>query len=134
MRRAAMVLVAALGVLEAGCIVQITKVSDPRPMFDQARREAAGYAGRSGRAHEVNVLVYGKDDQQLVRVSVPLWLARKFEGHVDWDDVDLDGEGGDRVRRALKHRLRMEDLEKLGAGTIVEVEEEDGEQVLVWLK
>jgi hypothetical protein len=28
----------------------------------------------------------------------------------------------------------VEDIEKAGLGTLIEVDEEDGEQVLVWLK
>jgi hypothetical protein len=69
----------------------------------------------------------------MVRVSVPLWLARKFEGKIDWDDLD-DDDPGDRVARRLRHRVRLEDLEKVGRGVVVEVEDDGGEQVLVWLK
>jgi hypothetical protein len=132
--RAAILGVAALAVLETGCLVQITKVSNPGPLFEAAKLEAARYAGRKGPAHEVNVLVFEPDEQQLVRVSVPIWLVKKMEGHVDWNDVDLDDESADHVRRVLKRRIRIEDLEKAGLGTLVEVEEHDGEQVLVWLK
>lgn len=134
MRRAAILAVAAAAVLETGCIVQITKVADPRPLFTAARAEAGRQAERRGKASEVNVLVYDPSDQQLVRVSVPLWLAKKVEGHVDWDDVDLDRESERRVRRVLKRRVKIADLEKSGLGTVVEVDEPGGEQVLVWLK
>ncbi len=34
----------------------------------------------------------------------------------------------------MKSRLRLEDIEKAGRGILVEVEEEDGDQVLVWLR
>ena len=134
MRRSAILMVAMAALLETGCIVQITKVSDPRPMFQQARLEAARYAGRPGRAHEVNVLVYEADEGQLIRVSLPLWLVKKMEHHVDWDDIDVDDEGAEHVKRVLKRRIRLEDIEKAGLGMLVEVDEEDGEQVLVWLK
>ena len=135
MRRAAVVM-AALAVLETGCIVQITKVSDPRPMFEQARLEASRYAGRSGKAHEVNLLVYEKDEGQLIRVSVPIWLVKKIEEHADQGkiDVDMDDEEMEHVARVMRRRLKVADLEKAGLGTLVEVNEEDGEQVLVWLK
>jgi hypothetical protein len=134
MRRPAILLVAVAALLETGCLVQITKVADPRPIFQEARLEAGRYAGKTGRAREVNVLVYEPAEQQLVRVSVPIWLVKKMENHVDWDDVDLDDEDGERVKRILKRRIRVEDLEKAGLGMLVEVDEEDGEQVLVWLK
>jgi hypothetical protein len=132
MRRSAMLAVAVAALLETGCIVQVTKVSDPRPIFQQARLEAARHAGKAGPAREVNVLVYEPDEGELVRVSVPMWLVRKVEGHVDWD---VDDEDAGRVKRAFdRRRIRLEDIEKAGLGTLVEVEEEDGEQVLVWLK
>lgn len=134
MRGRAVLVVAAAAVLETGCIVQITKVADPRPMFEQARLEAGRYAGRAGPAREVNVLVYEPDEKQLVRVSVPMWLVKKMERHVDWDDVDLDGDGAGHARRALRKRVRIEDIERAGLGTLIEVDEDDGEQVLVWLK
>jgi hypothetical protein len=136
MRRWAILMVAMAALLETGCIVQITKVADPRPIFQQARLEAARYAGRPGRAREVNVLVYEPDQGQLIRVSLPIWLVKKMEHHVDWDDIDadVDDDDAEHVRRVLKRRLRMEDIEKAGLGMLVEVDEEDGEQVLVWLK
>ena len=134
MRRSAILMVAMAALLETGCIVQITKVADARPIFQQARLEAGRYAGRPGRAREVNVLVYEPDEGQLIRVSLPIWLVKKMEHHVDWDDIDVDDDDAEHVRRVLKRRLRMEDIEKAGLGMLVEVDEEDGEQVLVWLK
>ena len=87
-------------------------------MFDAARREAEKAAGRTGRASQVNVLVYDPREQQLIRVSVPMWMAKKFDRHL---------EVGER-------RIRLEDFARAGAGAFVEVDEDGGEQVLVWLK
>jgi len=115
--------------LGTGCLVQIDHVADASAAFREARAEANRYQGRPGPAHEVNVLVYDPSDRELVRVSVPLWLCRKFEGK-----VDLGDEGEDRAARAVRRHIRLKDLEKAGLGTLVEVEEEDGEQVLVWLR
>jgi hypothetical protein len=134
MRRSAILMVAVAALLETGCIVQITKVADPRPMFQAARLEASRYAGRPGKAREVNLLVYEPDEGQLIRVSLPMWVVRKMEHHVDWDDVDVDDDDAEHVKRILKRRIRLEDIEKAGLGMLVEVDEEDGEQVLVWLK
>lgn len=134
MRRAALLssllLIAILG---TGCFVEVNHVDDPHPALDRARAEAAEAAGHPGRAHQVNVLVYERDDQQLVRVSVPLWVARKIAKR-EGGETSLDDETGDRVRRHLERRLRFEDLEKAGRGMVVEVEEDDGSQVLVWLR
>lgn len=128
--------VAALTLAEAACLVQITHVADPRPVFDAARAEASRLTGRPGRAHELNVLVWNREDNELVRVSLPMWIVRRAERHVDWDDDDaFDGDrrAKDHVREALRH-VRLEDLEKAGLGILAEVEEEDGNQVLVWLR
>jgi hypothetical protein len=124
--------VAVLSLSEAGCLVQITHVADPRPIFSAARVEAERLTGRPGRARELNVLVWNRDDGELVRVSLPMWLVRKAEQRVDWRD---ELENGDRasVRNALR-RVRLEDIEKAGLGILAEVEEDGGDQVLVWLR
>jgi hypothetical protein len=122
--------------LTAGCLVEINHVADPGPAFEQARREAARYQGRPGPAHHVNVLVYDHDDGQLVRVSVPMWLARKAARTAlrDKDEMDLDLDADGRAERKLRRHVRLEDLERAGLGVLVEVEEEGGDLVLVWLK
>ncbi len=136
MRRAAALAVAMAAVLETGCLVQITKVADPAPIFQQARLEAGRLAGKSGRAREVNVLVYEPAEGQLIRVSLPIWVVKKIEQHANRGeiDIDLDDDEAAHVRNVLKRRIRIEDIEKAGLGTLIEVDEDDGEQVLVWLK
>lgn len=128
---AAVVLGALLG---TGCFVNVSHTSDPEPAFRKARAEAEALAGRKGPARSLQVLVYDPGDRELVRVSLPMWVARRLEKEVDWDDVDLDGDGGNQVRRALRGRITLRDLERSALGTLVEVEEESGEQVLVWLR
>lgn len=76
-----------------------------------------------GKASEVHVLVYEPKDAQLVRVNVPFWLARKLA---------KDDEEG--VPDGAKKGLRLLALQEAGKGTVVEVEEDNGEQVLVWLR
>jgi hypothetical protein len=125
--------VALVSLSSSACLVQIAHVRDPRPIFREARAEASHYTGRPGPARQVNVLVWSPDDGELVRVSVPMWLVRKAVKHADWDDIDLDGED-DHVKEILKRHIRLEELEKAGLGTLVEVEEDEGEQVLVWLR
>ena len=62
-----------------------------------------------------------------------MWIARKIAKH-EGGETSFDDEVGERVQRRLEHRLRLEDLEKAGRGMVVEVEDEDGSQVLVWLR
>jgi hypothetical protein len=118
--------------LTSGCLVEIDRVADPGAAFAQARREAEHFQGRPGPAHHVNVLVYAHDDGQLVRVSVPMWLARKVARHEGNFDVDRGGDG--RAEEKVKRHVRLEDIEKAGLGILVEVEEDAGDRVLVWLK
>jgi len=106
-------------------------VDNPGAAFAKARAEVARVQGRPGRPGHLEVLVYDRAEGQLVRASLPMWLVHKMD---DGDDIDLDfEEGGDTARR-VKGRLRLEDIEKAGRGVLVEVEEEDGDLVLVWLR
>jgi hypothetical protein len=132
MKRANILAVILAAATQAACLVQVTRVSDPGALFDQARREAARYQGRPGPARELNVLVYERDEGKLVRVSVPMWFVRAAERRVDWDK-ELDHDDDDAARHVRRH-VRLEDLEKAGLGLLVEVDEEDGEKVLVWLR
>jgi len=135
MRKQAILAAAVAGALSSGCLVQIEHVRDPRPHFEAARREAARLQGRRGPAKELNVLVYDASDQKLVRVSIPMWLARKIESRVDWDkDMDFSWDEKDRVRRSVRRHVNLKEIERAGLGLLVEVEEDDGEQVLVWLR
>jgi hypothetical protein len=125
--------VALAGVLEAGCLVSIDHVDDPTAAFDAARREASRYAGKKGPAHHVNVLVWDGGDHEMVRVSVPMWLARKMENASgEWDDDDGDREH--EITRRIRRHVVLKDLEKAGLGVLVEVEEDEGDRVLVWLR
>ena len=132
MRRAALAGLLASAVLAAGCFVDIVKVDDPRAAFARARAEAGRVQGQPGRPGHLEVLVYDRHDAQLVRASLPMWLVNKIDDEGELD-LDLDGEGGQAAAK-LKGHLRLKDLEKAGRGILVEAEEEDGDQVLVWLR
>ena len=129
MRRSAILVLAAI--LQAGCIVHVEHVADPAEAFRTAKAEGLRFQGQPGPAHELNVLVYDPADKELVRVSVPMWLARKAAGHVDWDDL---GDHDRRVAGRVKRRVPLEAIERAGLGILAEVEEDGGEQVLVWLR
>jgi len=132
MRRASLAGVLAAAVVAAGCLVEIEKVSDPQAVFSRARADAARAHGQPGRPGHLEVLVYDRAEGELVRASLPLWLVRKID---DGDEIDLDfgDEGGEAAER-VKSRLRLKDIEQAGRGVLVEVEEEGGDQVLVWLR
>lgn len=124
---------------QTGCFVEIDHVSDPRPAFRRARAEAEKVQGQRGPAHRLNVLVYDPDEGQLVRVSLPLWLCKKIEKEVDWDEGDrewsrAERDNAEQVRRRVKRHVKLEEIEKAGLGLLAEVEDDDGSQVLIWLK
>ena len=135
MRIRALAVVILGGLLATGCFVSVTHVSNPSAAFDEARRGGGAVPGRPGPARSLNVLVYDPGDRELVRVSLPMWLVREARAR-----------GGLGRRRAGTTRagtrsgtrcagsVSLRDLEKAALGTLVEVEEEDGEQVLVWLR
>jgi hypothetical protein len=110
-----------------GCIVQIEHTSNPDAAFDQAREEAAAAFKEGGSARDVKILVYDRGDENIVRVNVPLWLAKKLSKDDDGDF--LKGEG-----IHVGQKVRLEDLEKGGKGTVIEVEGDEGERVLVYLR
>jgi hypothetical protein len=122
--------------LQAACLVTVEQVSNraAATAFDKARAEAQAVAGRRGPAHELNVLAYDPGDRELVRVSVPMWLARKVahEGHPEISSEDDSAE--DRAARAVARHVTLKELEGAGLGVLVEVAEDDGEQVLIWLR
>jgi hypothetical protein len=114
-----------LAVTTTGCLVNIEQTKDPSAAFDSARQEAASVQGLPGPATHVSILVYDPHDQNLVRVNVPFWLAKKM-AEEDKDD--------DFIPARARGKVRFADLQKAGKGTVIEVEEDDGERVLVWLR
>jgi len=135
--RAARLPLALAALLGAGCVfeVSVQEMRDPRPAFEAARRDAMRLQGRRRRARELNVLVYDPDDRKLVRACIPMWLVRKIGNGIGTgrDEVEVSPEG-ERVERRLRRHVRIEEIEKAGLGILVEVEEEDGGLVLVWLR
>jgi hypothetical protein len=132
MRRASLAGIVAAGVLATGCLVEIDNVSDPQAAFARARADAAQVQGRPGRPGHLEVLVYDRAEEELVRASLPMWLVRKID---DGDEIDLDfGDEGGKAAERVRSRLRLKDIEQAGRGILVEVEEEGGDQVLVWLR
>lgn len=112
----------------SGCLVGITHVRDPSAAFRDARVEAERLQGRKGRAHTLHVLAYDPKDRELVRVSLPLWMVRK----AGEEELDVDCQH-EHARDVVKRHVRLKDLEKAGLGILIEVQEDGGERVLVWL-
>lgn len=118
--------VSTLALALGGCLVSVKTVDDGAPHFARARAEAARVQGQAGQPGHVNVLVYDPSDHELVSVSAPLWLVRKV------GNVALGNAGDDEA--FARRCLLPENLAKAGRGVLLEVDEEDGDQVLIWLR
>lgn len=133
-------LAATLAMTSAACLVNVTHVSNPDRYFDEAMRSAKAVAGREGPAKELHVVVYDADERKLVRIDLPLGLVGRLAGdaNFDWDFDDHDfcnsgRHGCSEARRKLR-KFRGRDLEKLPLGPLVEVNDDDGERVFVYLR
>lgn len=127
-------LIAAVPLVLSGCLVEVKTVADPGPALARARAEVEELASRPGPAQSLQVVAYDPDERKLVRVGLPLWLVHKAG---DLDEMDLGDEVGDELGQDLGRRLKgvsLRDLEKVGRGALVEVEDDDGTRVLVWLR
>jgi hypothetical protein len=121
----------------ASCFrVQIVeKCQDAEPFFRRAYREIgrleAADPHRHGRAHELCVLVLDRQAGDLVRVEIPLWLAKAcldMGVEVSQRERSLDFEERYGVDwRKFRH------LDRFGRGLLVSVDDEQS-QVLVWLR
>jgi len=119
--------VVTLALLLGGCLVSVKTVDDGAPHFARARAEASRVQGQPGQPGHLNVLVYDPSDHELVSVSAPLWLVHKV------GDMALGDESGDGEAFA-RRCLLPENLAKAGRGVLLEVDEEGGDQVLIWLR
>jgi hypothetical protein len=131
-KMARLALLAALLLPAAGCFVEVRSVTDARAEIAQAKAEAQRLAEHPGRAHDLEVLVYDADEKKLIRARLPLWIVRKA---ADRHDLDFDlGEEVDSDLRDSLRKVNLAELEKAARGTLIEVEEDDGAHVLVWLR
>ena len=117
-------LIAALAgvLLSAACFLEVEDVSD---------------AGRPGPPDRLEVLVYDRKDEQLVRASIPMGIVEKFddgEVDLDFDDEEIDLDLDEGTAESVRRHLRLSELKQAPLGLLVEVDEEGGDQVLVWLK
>ncbi len=135
-------IIAALAFSSAGCLVNISHVSNPDRYFEEATKSARAVAGRQGPARELRILVFDAHEHKLVRVEVPIGFVKSIirDGDFDWDlgfdshDLCDSGRHGCAEARRRLRKYRGMDLEKLPLGPLVEVTEDDGERVFVYLR
>lgn len=110
-------------------------VHDADAYFEKAYREISRIEsadpGRSRRAHRLCLLIRDADEDQIIRLSVPMWIVNAcldagMKASDDGHDYDAR-EHYDLDWKAVK------DLGRYGPGLLVAVEEER-DKVLIWLK
>ncbi|HET7291383.1 MAG TPA: hypothetical protein VFM88_03065 [Vicinamibacteria bacterium] len=112
-----------LAVALEACFVDTRTTNDAAAAFAKARAEAAEVQGKPGRPGKLKALVFEPEKRELTEISVPMWLWRKVGKDVDF------GDGAE-----MAEALRPDALDRAGRGLLLEVVEEDGGQVLVWLR
>lgn len=120
--------VVAAALLGVGCYLEIDTVDDPDPAFAEARRQASRVEGRPGPPKHLRALVYDHEEGELVRARLPVGVVETM------GDDEIDLELGEEAEGRLRARLRSCDLKNAPLGPLVEVDEEDGDKVLVWLE
>lgn len=127
-RTSPLILLTALGLLQ-GCYAWVD--NEPRDMARSYQRAMAAitriekipYARRCN-PRSVKLWLYDRDDDRIVKASLPLWAARMIVRRASGD-----GEGDELDRFGL----RIEDLLDRREGLVLQARMED-QQVLIWLE
>lgn len=120
----------------SGCFTVrvIRNVKDPDRYFSSAYKRIdyihKKRPNREGKANSIRVLVYEASEHQIVKVSAPFWLVNTC---MDIGIKAADEEEGFEFDESYDFDWRdIKDLEKLGPGLLVEIEDEES-KVLIWL-
>jgi hypothetical protein len=85
---------------------------------------------REGKADSIRLLVYEASERQIIKVAAPFWLVNT------WLDIGIkaadEEEGFEWDERYDFDWRDIKELEKLGPGLLVEIEDEQS-KVLIWL-
>jgi hypothetical protein len=92
------------------------------------RPDPTTQAARDARLRTLRVLVYEPREQRMVDVDIPFWLLRVMPSGGRFSFLNDHGIDFDSERT----RLTVEDLERHGAGLVLDHRDRRGAQVLVW--
>jgi hypothetical protein len=126
-------ILAVLILFSTSCLVYVEK-ADPQTAaqkFAKARQKIEKISASRPRVpHKLVCLVYDPEEAQLVKISLPYWMAKKgvISSLEEGNNHGLKKAGYQFETRAVE-----EALSKMPAGLLVEVVDEE-ERVLVWLE
>ena len=96
---------------------------DGRPVYNTVRTASP----QPSELQSLHVLVWDSNDQQLARLSIPFWVLRLKSGPIEFSSYASGlGDGG--------VNLRPEDIEKYGAGIILDTTSHSGDHILLWAR
>lgn len=110
-------------------------VKNPKRYFKKAYRQIERihnlYPERKSKPHSIYILIYEKLENKLIKVSAPFWMVNGCWDLGIWaaerDDYFDFGERYDIDWREIG------DLNKIGPGLLVEVDDEQS-KILIWLE
>jgi len=114
----------------------IDRARNPQAYFDKAYRQIDRlervHPDRRGRAHELVLLIHEDSEDQIVQVSVPIWLINLGV------KVGMKAAEHDRHSNKWEDRYEFEwraikDLGRLGPGLLVSIDDER-DKILIWLE
>jgi hypothetical protein len=130
--------IAFLPLLLCACLrVQVIHhARDPQAYIDRAYKQIdrleRDHPNRIGRAHELVLLIHEDSEDQIVRLSVPIWLVNF--------GIKVGMKAAEHEHRSNKWKDRYEfdwralkDLGRIGPGLLVAVDDER-DKILIWLE
>jgi hypothetical protein len=100
----------------------LLELHDGMPRFTKARGSTAS---ASGSLATLNVMVWDPDEEKIFRIGLPFWLLR-----LKADPIRFSAYASGFDDEAVA--LRPEDIEKYGAGIILDGTSREGERILLW--
>jgi hypothetical protein len=114
----------------------IDHARNPQAYFDKAYKQIERLErdrpDRKGKAHELVLLIHEGSEDQIVRVSVPIWLVN-FGVKVGMKAAEHDRHSNKWEDRYEFEWRAIKDLGRLGPGLLVSIDEER-DKVLIWLE
>ena len=102
----------------------LIELRDGRPHMNQARVKAPASGARLGAMH---VMVWEQREDHLIRFELPFWLLRLKSAPIKFGSYasGLDEAG---------LTMTAEELERYGPGIVIDLAQERGERVLIWVE
>jgi len=109
---------------------------NPQAYFEKAYRQIdrleRAHPNRRGKAHELVLLIHEDSEDQIIKVSVPIWLVN-FGLKVGMKAAEHDRHSNKWEDRYEFEWRAIKDLGRLGPGLLVAVDDER-DKILIWLE